>query len=76
MNFLSLARSESGIAMMYLRVRSLGLGCGKSAPRVAEQAFVTEISNFDHICTIARLIDCGLSQTNYPLNALADTSFG
>jgi len=33
-------------------VGSLGRGCGKGAPSVAEQPFVIEICNFGHICTV------------------------
>jgi len=47
--------------VIFARVSSLGRGCAKSSPSVAEQAFVIEICNFGHICTIARLINSNIS---------------
>jgi len=46
--------------VIFARVSSLGRGCGKSAPRMAEQPFVIEACNFGHICTVWWLIDCSI----------------
>jgi len=57
----SYTRSGGSYDVIVARVGSLGRGCGKSSPSVAEQASAIEICNFGHISTVAILIDCSIS---------------